>query len=684
MDDRRRLRLLLLAALAATTYLPALDGAFLLWDDKEFVEHNPLVRPLDGQAVRDIFAPSRIGAVEGIYIPLTDLSLALDRTLLGPGPRGFHATNIALHVLATLLLYLCFLRVPLSPWGAFVAAAVFAVHPIHVESVAWVSCRKDVLSMALFAGAFLLAMDAAIEADRRGLRAALSALLFACAILAKPTAVVLPLLLLLWASTRHVVRASLIALAPLVLVAAAGVALQVWMGRQHGVVRGEVLTGIDDRMLLMARVFPRYLWNLAFPTALSARYDWESFGHGFDPATISALASCGAYAMMTLLAARATPRLFLGLAWIVVALLPVAQVVPTGLYMADKYMHLPSVGACLLFALAVGERTAARAWIVGLLMAVFGALTWARCEEWKDTRTLLADAVSRSPRSVDAHHYLGRAYKEEGALDRAERALLRARTVDPSFYGSYYMLGRIALERGEVNDAERLFQQCLLIHHKFHPGYFDLSVVRSLQRRDAEAEDLLRTAIQLAPLVATYRERLVGMLRSQGRKEEALAAAEAAKEAGARSADLSFQHGNALFELGRPQDAEDAFREGIEIDGSHPELRGNLAKLLIDRRAYGEARAHILAGLAVVPGNALLRFQLGLVEFRQNRFEDAAAALTQAVAADPQLLLARVLLARSYDALQQPERALQAWKAVLALAADHAEARQRVEALEKR
>ena len=186
--DSRRLHLFLLVALAAVSYLPALDGAFLLWDDQEFVEHNPLVRPLDGQSLRDIFTPARIGAVEGIYIPLTDLSLALDRTLFGAGPRGFHATNIVLHVLATILLYSCFLRVPLSPWGAFVAAAVFAVHPIHVESIAWLSCRKDVLSMAFFAGACLLAMDAALGEGRRAPRAALAALLFACAVLAKPAA----------------------------------------------------------------------------------------------------------------------------------------------------------------------------------------------------------------------------------------------------------------------------------------------------------------------------------------------------------------------------------------------------------------------------------------------------------------------------------------------------------------
>ncbi|GEM_PF-1259326 len=682
--DSRRLHLFLLLALAAVTYLPALDGAFLLWDDQEFVEHNPLVRPLDGEAVRDIFTPSRIGAVEGVYIPLTDLSLALDRTLFGAGPRGLHATNIALHLLATILLYFCFLRVPLSPWGAFVAAAVFAVHPIHVESVAWLSCRKDVLSMAFFAGACLLAMDAAIEEDRRGVRAALATLLFACAVLAKPTAVVLPVLVLIWASTRGRVRASLPALVPLALVAVALVALQVWMGRQYGDVRGEVLSGIDTRMLQMTRVFPRYLWNLVFPTGLSARYDWNGFGSGYDRATIAALASCAAYAVMTLLSVRSAPRLFLGLAWVALALLPVAQIVPTGLYMADKYMHIPSIGACLLFGLAVGEFTTARAWAAGLLIATFGTLTWARCEEWRDTRTLLADAMARSPKSVDAHYYLGRAYKDAGDLDRAERALRRTSWVDPRFFGTYHTLGQIELDRGNLDRAERLFQQCLMIKNKYHPGFFDLSVVRTLQHRDVEAEDLLRTAIKYAPHRVEYRVSLVEILRARGLGNEALAAADAARDAGARSADLSLQRGNALLELGRPDEAEAAYREGIAMDGTRIELRGNLAKVLINRKSYGEAREHVLAGLAVAPQNAILRFQLGLVDFRQGRFDDAVAAVTQALAADPQSVPARLLLARSYDALQDAAKALAAWRGVLDVAPDHAEGLKRVGELEKR
>lgn len=691
MDSRRRLHLFLLVALAAVTYLPALDGAFLLWDDQEFVEHNPLVRPLDGQSVRDIFTPARIGAVEGIYIPLTDLSLALDRTLFGPGPRGFHATNIALHVLATVLLYFCFLRVPLSSWGAFVAAAVFAVHPIHVESVAWLSCRKDVLSMAFFAGACLLAMDAALVEGRRAPRAALAALLFACAVLAKPTTVVLPALVLIWAATRGRARASMPAVVPLALLALGGVALQVWMGRQHGVVRGEVFSGLDHRLLQMARVFPRYLLNLVFPTGLSARYDWSGFGSGFDAATKAALASCGAFAAMTFLSVRSAPRLCLGLAWVFVALLPVAQIVPTGLYMADKYMHIPSIGASLLFGLAVGEFTTARAWVLGLLLATFGALTWARCEEWRDTRTLLADAMARSPRSVDANYYLARAYKDAGEIDRAVRALRRTQAIDPGYFGTYYTLGKIELERGNPDGAESLFQQCLLIQHKYHPGFFDLSVVRTLQHRDAEAEDLLRTAIQYAPQRVEYRVRLVEILRAralgkEGRAaaEAALAAADAARDAGARSPDLSLQRGCTLLELGRPAEAEVAFREGIAMDGARIELRGNLAKVLIDRKSFGEAREHVLAGLAAMPQNAMLRFQLGLVDFRQGRFEDAVAAVTQALASDPRSMPARLLLARSYDSLRDAPKALAAWKGVLELAPDHVEGLKRVGELEKR
>ncbi len=684
MAPQRRRHLLLLLLLAAAAYVPSLEGDFLLWDDAEFVQGNPLVRPLDGETIRAIFDPARIGAVEGIYIPLTDLSLALDRTLSDGVPRIHHITNLALHVLATLLLYFCFLRLPLSAWGAFVAAAVFALHPVHVESVAWLSCRKDVLSMAFFAGALLCGMEAALVDRRRAAWAAGATLLFACAVLAKPTTVVLPVLLLIWASSRGRTRASLAAALPLLLAAAGGVALQVWMGRNHGVVRGEVVSGLGGRLLEMARVFPRYLWNLAFPTALSARYDWSSFGKGFDGPTIGALEICVAYILATFVAVRRAPRLCLALLWVLVALAPVAQIVPTGLYMADKYLHLPSIGFCLLVALWVEEGKPARVWASAVLLGILGALTYVRCDAWHDTRRLMTDAMAQSPGSVDVDHYLGRAFLAAGDLDRAERALHRAVDDAPGFYGTYFTLAMLELGRHRPEAAEADLARCLALHPRDDQAMYILHTLRIDQERDAEAEALLRSAIGIAPLKGRYAAALVQFLRNRGRREEALAAAVEAHDRGVRSPDLALEEGITCILLRRLDDAEQAFREGIEANPFIPELHYNLAYLLIERKAYGEAREHVLAGLHPAPLDPRLREQLGLIDFREGRFADAIGELRQALNVNPRQTNARVLLARSYEGAGQRENALATWKKLLEQAPDHAEAKLRIEALEKK
>jgi tetratricopeptide (TPR) repeat protein len=441
----------LVGALAAVVYLPVLEHEWLNYDDDVYVTANPELRAgLGWEGVRSAFT-----SLQGAnWFPLTRLSWMLDLSLHGLDAGGFLLTNLLLHALASGVLCLALATLTGEPRRSAFVAAVFAVHPLHVESVAWVSARKDVLSGCFFALALLAYASAA---RGRGARRADLAV-FAClalGLLAKPTLVTLPCVLLLldaWPlgrlasagsparlDARRVARA-LAEKLPLFALAALASVMTLHAQARGGAVASLERVGFGDRLANALVACVAYLRKFAWPSDLAVFYPHP--GAGLPP--WKPLAAAALLLAATALALRAWPRrgyLAVGWLWFVGMLVPTIGLVQVGSQaLADRYMYLPLVGLAIALAWGVsdwvgtrGRRGAALVAAAALLVALLAVATRAQLRHWRDSVALFEHALRVTPDNHVAHAHLGAAYAERGRLAETVRHWSEAVRIRPDY-----------------------------------------------------------------------------------------------------------------------------------------------------------------------------------------------------------------------------------------------------------
>lgn len=436
---RTRVLALGLFASAAALFAPAVGHDFILLDDRTYIVENPhLAGGFTAEALRWALA----GGYAANWHPLTWLSHLLDASLFGLDPRGHHVGNVVLHGLATAALFLALRRMSGRFWPSALAAALFGVHPLRVESVAWASSRKDALA-GLF---WVLAMGAHAWRARRpgaGGRALAVAALGACAMMSKPTAVTLPVALLLldwWPLGRlraaagagpSRVRALVVEKSPLLVFAAAAAALTWRAQLLAGAMDPLAHVGLADRAANAAVAAVAYLQRLAWPSGLAILYPHEVPG----PATaLGAAAALGALSLLVLALRRRLPWLAAGWAWYLVTLLPAAGLVQVGVQgAADRYTHLPSIGVAIALSWSAARAASRRRLVVPVAaaavaaLALLGAATRAQLAHWRDDVAVFTRAVDVTRGNWLAELNLGAALgargDHAGALERFEEAL---------------------------------------------------------------------------------------------------------------------------------------------------------------------------------------------------------------------------------------------------------------------
>src|SRR5262249_24258293 len=396
------------------------------------------------------------------WSPLTAISIAIDNALYGADPTGPLVTNAILHAIAALLLYFALRQLALGTAVSAFAAAVFAVHPLNVESVAWAAQRKDVLSGVGFCAALL----AYARYRKRPHLARYAALLAASAasLLAKPAAVTLPFALLLldfWPlrRTRAEARTALSEKLPIFALAAFVSAMTV--AAQTGVgADASVRLPLFYRALNAGQSYAVYALDALWPSGLAVFYPY----HPAELAGAVAIAAWAALALVSALAGRvaaATPHLFVGWFWFLGTLVPMIGLVQVGSQArADRYMYLPLIG----LALAVGwearelaaRRPALRRPLVGAGVAAVLALAFAAHRQvgyWRDSAALFAHAVAGTRDNAIAHGAPGNAYRERGDLAGAERELAEALRIRPDSGDARSDLALVRLDQGRIAEA---------------------------------------------------------------------------------------------------------------------------------------------------------------------------------------------------------------------------------------
>ncbi|MFN8641984.1 MAG: glycosyltransferase family 39 protein [Candidatus Binatia bacterium] len=438
---------LLIATAIALTYHDSFAGGFVS-DDTGAILNNPLLRSLDLATVGQIFASFD----DSNYIPLKVLSLAIDQRLWGPAPFGYHLGNLLLHVACALLVWRILLRLQLSAGAALLVTVLWALHPLQVESVAWMSERKNVLSGAFFFAAFLVYLRFAASGRWTTYLGVLA--LFALALLSKMNTVVLPVLCLAYDAlvARRLGRRSLLASLPLF---AAGAAV-VWYNLAGNRIHGARFHGGSAVVtwLSSATVPPRYLANALWPTDLRAFYHVPLHGSPFDPPVALSLLFLVALAGLFAWLAPRRGREAFWLLWAGVTLAPMLNIVPFPALMQDRYMYLALLGvlAAPATALDAGVRGQPARRLLAALAAL-AALALALASErrvpvWRDEISLWRDWGLREwylPVDVGPVRVRGSnehlAILEAAARERPDDAIVR------------HNLGAILYERGDLARA---------------------------------------------------------------------------------------------------------------------------------------------------------------------------------------------------------------------------------------
>ncbi len=544
----------LLVATTAVVYFRVVGYDFVAYDDDLYVFANSQVTSgLDAESASWAFRQPHIGH----YHPLTWLSHMLDVTLFELDAGGHHATSLAIHAANTLLLYAFFARTTGSAARAAMVAALFALHPLSVEPVAWIASRKDVLSM-LFVGLALLLY--ARHAERpSAARLAWVALFYVLGLLTKSMVIMLPVVLLFldywplrrwrrdgdagWGSARGVVVEKV----PLFLIAIGAVGLMLYSASLIGVMnaRGTPLLG---RLSTSVANYGEYLLMLSWPLDLAVHYPLPDETPGVG-VTLVWLASLLLVSGLVWRFRRGREYLVAGWGIFLVTLLPVVGLLELGAHVrADRYMYLPAVGIFVLGVWLVGDQLLKLERGRLFSIAVGGAtvltlvvLSFTQVTHWRDSETLFRHAVAVAPESPRMHNLLGRELANRGEMRGAVHHLTTAVRLRPDYVKPRNNLAVILWRSGRVDEAIGAYREILAIDPDYASAHANLALALRSQSSSAEAEKHYRRAIELEAEYVNAHVGLGELLLETGRVPEARRQLERALElspdhAGARKA----------------------------------------------------------------------------------------------------------------------------------------------------
>lgn len=543
-----------LAAVTLLGYFPVGEHPFILLDDDIYVTDNPQVRS-------GLSAASAVWAFTTFHAsnwhPLTWLSHMMDVSLFGMDPEWHHRTNIFFHLLNTELLFFLLWRMTGGLWQSAFAAALFGIHPLHVESVVWVSERKDVLS-TLF---FLLAVGAYSRYVRRPTvgRYVRVAILFGLGLMSKPMLVTLPFVLLLldyWPLNR-LSPFSLDAFTRLIkekiplVVMSTGSCIVTYLAQQAGGAISSLETlPFRARAANAAMSYTLYLGKTVWPGSLSVFYPFSNDGIPVWQIAGAILILAG-LSLLALWHWKSRPWLTVGWLWYIGTLVPVIGLVQVGAQaMADRYTYLPLIGIFLAIAWGLSDafgRWHFRRMVLGFLAAVIviisSGLSWIQAGYWKNDITLFTHAIKVTENNWKAWKHLGYAYYKLGQYPQAVDAFRQSIEYAPDNDESWNKLGLAYLRLGQLQMATDAFQKSLELRQDFPETWYNLGVVYGALGRYQQAMNTFQEALRLKPDHVEAWYGLGNSLACQGQDPQAI-------EAFREVLRLNPNHSMALYGLG--------------------------------------------------------------------------------------------------------------------------------------
>jgi tetratricopeptide (TPR) repeat protein len=635
--------MLALVTWAAYWQLPRHD--FLTYDDQQYLTENPHIRAgLNWNTVKWAFSTSHASN----WHPVTWLSHVVDYQIHGLKPAGHHITNLLLHIANTLLLFTLLNRLTGALWRAALVAAIFALHPLHVESVAWASERKDVLSTFFF---LLTLWFYFLHAKRPSYLRYLSSLFFfALALMSKPMVVTLPVLLLLldvWPLQRsrsyppkgHEFLSwprLLMEKLPFLVLAGVSSVLTIWAQNQgHSILSTEQLP-LYQRLANVPVAYISYLIKAFVPQGLTVYYPYQG-----PPSIFMVLISVVILLGISLLVFRDwkhRPYLLTGWFWFLGTLVPVIGLVQTGdQAMADRYMYIPLIGLALMVAWGCFDLFSRRpAMILGpaFCLALFTG-TFLQVRYWQNTRTLFEHAAKVTHKNHLALTMLGSLMEKEGKSSEAMALYSEALQYKPDYPEAHFFVAHALDQQGKTDAAIAEYATALKLKPQLEQAQIFLAIDLAKQKKLDQALKHYQTALALNPDSAAAHHNLALLYQTDGSLD---LAAEHYSTALRLDPGLAVAHNNLgiiLIQKGKPSEGAEELRQALALNPDNSETEYNLSTTLIQQLKWEEAATHLNHLLPGRNNDPNVHYQLGDALAHQGKTRDAMGHFAQALILRP-------------------------------------------------
>lgn len=631
---------LFLIAASVIVFAQVIHFEFINLDDTVYVMHNKHVRSgLTPGSVKWAFASLEIES----WHPLVWLSLMLDYEIYGLNPGGFHLTNLFLHILSTLLLFRVMNRITGYKWRSAFIAAFFAIHPVHVESVAWIAGRKDILS-AFF---FMLTLCMYVRyTEKPGIKFYCAALfLFGMGIMSKPMLVTTPIILILldyWplgriSSTGNInVEGShsarfptkgyflkiplyqIMEKAPFLLIALVSGMVTLKAQGVQNVVSGSAIHPLASRVANAFVSYTTYILNILTPHDLAAFYPFNENLPIID-ITLS-IAIFLLLCVAALMSIKRYPFIFVGWGWFVIMLVPVIGIIPFGRHaLADRFTYLPSIGVSFVLAWSAPpliKRSDMRKKLLlpmGVIyLCTLGFSAWTQCGYWKNNMALFSHALNVTENNDLMHYNIAWVYAQKGNFKTAKAHLREALRINPHDDNIFTNLGAVCMHEGDKEKAAHYYNEGLKLNPLSQTLHYNLGKLNEENGNIDQAIEHFERAVSINPNFLGPYENIAAIHLKQGEPEKAI----------------------------------NLFLRAVKENPRYERGHYILADYYASNRNYPETIKHLQAVLEINPKNIEGMYNLGIIYAMTNNLSAAQKHLQMALRINPDYDPAKQALSR--------------------------------------
>ena len=640
--------LFLLILITTISYGRSLNHQFV-WDDHPIILDNPHLRKIEN--IPSFFLPYywkyNHPGTKGQYRPLRTVSLSLSYYLWKFHPFGYHLTNLILHILNVLLIYLVVTRLFKSPKLAFFTSLLFALHPIHVESVSWVKNRTDLFSLFFFLLAFLFYLkyippvsNQPITNSRSITWLILSCLCFILSLMGKEIAITLPIIIFAYliyfqpSSINKTFYPSLLPFFGIMIFYLFFIFIIINKGLPPD--PNEIKLHPDIHLFLIIQTISSYISMILLPIKLNAERLIEIPLSLFNSSLILSISIL--ILILSIFFKYYLPPKKEGFAitWFFVTLLPVINIkFMSGRPLAEQRLYIPSLGFCLLVALILIRNLpeifkkqslflfVTRTFLTIAILSCYLALTMERDKIWHSNFTLWKDTVAKSPETFRSHFNLGSALSDRGEYEKAIIEFKKSIELNPKDHESYTSLGATYYRQGEMEKAKEMFLKAIDIFYNSYRAHNNLGNVYNVEGNHELALKEYQEAIKIKPDFAEAYYNMGNAYKDSGDIQKAISAFQKALEFEPDFAKSYYNLGNCFLITEEIEKAQKQFETAIRFDPSFINARYNLANIYYDKKAYSQAIEQLMAILKLDPNHVESHYLMGSIFTETGKLDKA-------------------------------------------------------------